>query len=165
DAALSPLLAGYLRRLVERAGEAGLPTPAIMQSTGGLADVPLVAAHAALTVLSGPAGGAAGAAYVAARAGEPDALCFDMGGTSCDVCLIDGGRVRESPGREIGGRPLALPAVAIHTVGAGGGSSARRDAGRALRGGPRSAGAGPGPAAHRRGGAGRTGAPPAPGPG
>ena len=152
DAALSPLLAGYLRRLVERAGEAGLPTPAIMQSTGGLAEVPLVAAHAALTVLSGPAGGAAGAAYVAARGGEPDALCFDMGGTSCDVCLIDGGRVRESPGREIGGRPLALPALDIHTVGAGGGSIAWRDAGRALRVGPRSAGADPGPAAYGRGG-------------
>src|SRR5437763_4321535 len=152
DAALSPLLAGYLRRLVERAGEAGLPTPAIMQSTGGLAEVPLAAAHAALTVLSGPAGGAAGAAYVAARAGEPDALCFDMGGTSCDVCLIDGGRVRESPGREIGGRPLALPALDIHTVGAGGGSIAWRDAGRAVRVGPRSAGAGPGPAAYGRGG-------------
>ncbi|TML27129.1 MAG: hydantoinase/oxoprolinase family protein [Actinobacteria bacterium] len=152
DAALSPLLAGYLRRLVERAGEAGLPTPAIMQSTGGLAEVPLAAAHAALTVLSGPAGGAAGAAYVAARAGEPDALCFDMGGTSCDVCLIDGGRVRESPGREIGGRPLALPALDIHTVGAGGGSIAWRDAGRALRVGPRSAGADPGPAAYGRGG-------------
>jgi N-methylhydantoinase A len=152
DAALSPLLGGYLRRLVERAQAAELPTPAIMQSSGGLADVELAAAHAALTVLSGPAGGAAGAAYVAQGAGEPDALCFDMGGTSCDVCLIDGGRVRETAAREVGGRPLALPALDIHTVGAGGGSVAWRDPGGALRVGPRSAGADPGPACYGRGG-------------
>jgi N-methylhydantoinase A len=152
DAALSPLLAGYLRRLVERAASGGLPEPAIMQSSGGLADVSLAAGHAALTVLSGPAGGAAGAAHVATRAGEPDALGFDMGGTSCDVCVIDGGRVRETAGREVGGRPLALPALDIHTVGAGGGSIAWRDPGGALRVGPRSAGADPGPACYGRGG-------------
>jgi N-methylhydantoinase A len=152
DAALSPLLAGYLRRLGERAGAEGLPQPAIMQSSGGLAEVSLAAAHAALTVLSGPAGGAAGAAYVSARAGEPDALCFDMGGTSCDVCLIDGGRVRETAAREIGGHPLALSALDIHTVGAGGGSIAWRDPGGALRVGPHSAGAEPGPACYGRGG-------------
>src|SRR5919108_3729193 len=121
DAALSPLLAGYLNRLLDRARTQGLPEPAIMQSSGGLADVSLAAAHAALTVLSGPAGGAAGAAYVSARAGAPHALCFDMGGTSCDVCLIDGGRVRETAERQIGGRPPALPAPGIHTVGGGGG--------------------------------------------
>ena len=70
-----------------------------------------------------------------------------MGGTSCDVCVVEGGRVRESAGREIAGRPIALPMVDIHTVGAGGGSIAWRDAGGALRVGPRSAGAVPGPAA------------------
>ena len=105
DAALSPLLRSYLRRLVERAGEAGLPEPAVMQSTGGLASAAHAGAHAALTVLSGPAGGAAGAAWAAAAAGEPDALCFDMGGTSCDVCVVLGGSVREAAGREVGGRP------------------------------------------------------------
>jgi N-methylhydantoinase A/oxoprolinase/acetone carboxylase beta subunit len=152
DAALTPLLARYLRRLVARAREAGLPAPAIMQSSGGLADVEHAAGHAALTVLSGPAGGAAAAALLAARLDQPDLLCFDMGGTSCDVCVVEGGRVRETAGREIGGRPLALPMVDIHTVGAGGGSIAWRDAGGALRVGPRSAGADPGPAAYGRGG-------------
>ena len=152
DAALSPLLAAYLRRLRRRAGEAGLPEPAIMQSSGGLADAGTASAHAALTVLSGPAGGAAAAALLAERCGEPDLLCFDMGGTSCDVCVVEGGAVRESAGREVGGRPLALPMVDIHTVGAGGGSIAWRDAGGALRVGPQSAGAEPGPACYGRGG-------------
>jgi N-methylhydantoinase A/oxoprolinase/acetone carboxylase beta subunit len=152
DAALSPLLRRYLRRLVARAGEAGLPEPAIMQSSGGLAAAHVAAEHAALTVLSGPAGGAAAAALLAGRLGEPDLLCFDMGGTSCDVCVVEDGRVRETAGREIGGRPLALPMVDIHTVGAGGGSIAWRDAGGALRVGPRSAGADPGPACYGRGG-------------
>jgi N-methylhydantoinase A/oxoprolinase/acetone carboxylase beta subunit len=152
DAALSPLLAAYLRRLVERTKDGGLPTPAIMQSSGGLADVDVAADHAAFTVLSGPAGGAAAAALLAARCEEPDLLCFDMGGTSCDVCVVEGGAVRESSGREVGGRPLALPMVDIHTVGAGGGSIGWRDAGGALRVGPRSAGAEPGPACYGRGG-------------
>jgi N-methylhydantoinase A len=152
DAALSPLLARYLRRLRDSSREAGLPTPAIMQSSGGLAGLDVAADHAALTVLSGPAGGAAAAALLAERCGEPDLLCFDMGGTSCDVCVVEGGRVREATGREVGGRPLALPMVDIHTVGAGGGSIGWRDPGGALRVGPRSAGADPGPACYGRGG-------------
>ena len=152
DAALSPLLSGYLRRVAERARGEGLPEPAIMQSSGGLASAEQAASHAALTVLSGPAAGAAGAAFVARAADEPDALCFDMGGTSCDVCVIDGGRVHETAGREVAGRPLALPMLDVHTVGAGGGSIAWRDAGGALRVGPRSAGAQPGPACYGRGG-------------
>jgi len=152
DAALSPLLGSYLRRLMERAGDAGLPEPAIMQSNGGLIDVEAAAGHASWTVLSGPAGGAAGAAFVARQAGAQDALCLDMGGTSCDVCVVDGGTVQERSGGEIAGRPLALPMLAVHTVGAGGGSIAWRDGGGALRVGPRSAGADPGPACYGRGG-------------
>src|SRR4051812_28036628 len=152
DAALSPLLRRYLPARAGNAREAGLPEPAIMQSSGGVASLDLAARHAALTVLSGPAGGAAAAALIAAQAGEPYLLCFDMGGTSCDVCVVDGGRVRETAGREVGGRPLALPMVDIHTVGAGGGSIGWRDAGGALRVGPRSAGADPGPACYGRGG-------------
>ena len=152
DAALSPLLERYLRRLLDVARDAGLPTPAIMQSSGGLAALDAAADHAALTVLSGPAGGAAAAALLAERCGEPDLLCFDMGGTSCDVCVVEGGRVRETTAREVGGRPLALPMVDIHTVGAGGGSIGWRDPGGALRVGPRSAGAEPGPACYGRGG-------------
>jgi N-methylhydantoinase A len=152
DAALSPLLSSYLRRLVGRAREAGIPEPAIMQSNGGLIDISAAAGHAAWTVLSGPAGGAAGAAFVARAAGTPDALCFDMGGTSCDVCVVDDGSVQERSSGEIAGRPLALPMLAVHTVGAGGGSIAWRDAGGALAVGPRSAGADPGPACYGRGG-------------
>jgi N-methylhydantoinase A len=152
DAALSPLLAAYLRSLLERCAGEGLPAPAIMQSSGGLADAELAAGHAALTVLSGPAGGAAAAALIAARTGVDDLLCFDMGGTSCDVCVVEGGAVRETGGREVGGRPLQLPMVDIHTVGAGGGSIAWIDPGGALRVGPRSAGADPGPACYGRGG-------------
>src|SRR4051794_19551974 len=83
DAALSPLLRRYLRELAGRTRDAGLPDPAIMQSSGGLASLELAAAHAALTVLSGPAGGAAAAALLAAQTGDADLLCFDMGGTSC----------------------------------------------------------------------------------
>src|SRR3954471_10233993 len=152
DAALSPLLRRYLRALAGAARDAGLPDPSIMQSSGGLASLDLAARHAALTVLSGPAGGAAAAALLAAQADEPDLLCFDMGGTSCDVCVVDDGRVRETAGREVGGRPLALPMVDIHTVGAGGGSIGWRDAGGALRVGPQSAGPDPGPACYGRGG-------------
>src|SRR5579884_637301 len=152
DAALSPLLARYLRRLVERVGEAGIPEPAIMQSNGGLIDIAAAAGHASWTVLSGPAGGAAGAAFVARQAGAENALCFDMGGTSCDVCVVDDGAVQERSSGEVAGRPLALPMLAVHTVGAGGGSIAWRDGGGALRVGPRSAGADPGPACYGRGG-------------
>jgi len=152
DAALSPLLARYLDRLTAGARELGLPEPRIMQSSGGLTSAERAAGHAALTVLSGPAGGAAAAALVARRTGLGDLVCFDMGGTSCDVCVVQDGIVRESAGREVGGRPLALPMIDIHTVGAGGGSIAWRDAGGALRVGPRSAGAAPGPACYGRGG-------------
>jgi N-methylhydantoinase A len=153
DAALSPLLGSYLGRLSEDARAIGLCEPQIMQSSGGLTDPERAGAHAALTVLSGPAGGVGGALTLAALAQETDVLCFDMGGTSCDVCVIERSEVPESAERTIAGRPLALPALDIHTVGAGGGSIAWRDAGGALRVGPASAGANPGPACYGRGGA------------
>jgi N-methylhydantoinase A len=152
DAALSPLLQAYLGRLSSDAQALGLPEPQVMQSSGGLTDSARAAAHAALTVLSGPAGGVGGALLLAELAGEPDVLCFDMGGTSCDVCLIQGSRVAETAERVLAGRPLALPALDIQTVGAGGGSIAWRDPGGALRVGPASAGADPGPACYGRGG-------------
>ncbi|MFI5005574.1 MAG: hydantoinase/oxoprolinase family protein [Solirubrobacterales bacterium] len=152
DAALSPLLGAYLRRLGAEADAIGLARPAVMQSSGGLIDAAGAAAHAALTVLSGPAGGVRGALALAELAGERDVLCFDMGGTSCDVCLIEGGRVAETAEGVVARRPLALAMLDIHTVGAGGGSIAWRDPGGALRVGPRSAGADPGPACYGRGG-------------
>jgi N-methylhydantoinase A/oxoprolinase/acetone carboxylase beta subunit len=152
DAALSPLLAGYLEKLARRCGVAGLPEPLIMQSSGGLTDLETASRHAAVAVLSGPAGGAAAASMVAKSGEHPDLLCFDMGGTSCDVCVIEAGSARETGGRAIAGRTLALPMVDIETVGAGGGSIAWRDAGGALRVGPGSAGARPGPACYGKGG-------------
>ncbi len=136
--------ARYLERLAERARDAGLPEPEVMLSGGGVASAATAARHGSWTVLSGPAGGAVGAARSAERADVPDVVCLDMGGTSCDVSVAFGGRSGETGGREVGGRALALPMVDVHTIGAGGGSVAWRDAGGALRVGPRSAGAEPG---------------------
>jgi N-methylhydantoinase A len=152
DAALSPLLRGYLERLAERSRDEGLPVPEVMLSSGGTAEAATAARHGSWTVLSGPAGGAVGSARMAAAAGAGDAVGLDMGGTSCDVSVAVDGRVEVSGGREVGGRAFALPMVEVHTVGAGGGSVAWRDAGGALRVGPRSAGADPGPACYGRGG-------------
>ena len=152
DAALSPLLRRYLERLAERAAATGLPVPEIMLSGGGVAPAAVAARHGSWTVLSGPAGGAVGGATAARDADTAEAVCLDMGGTSSDVSVVSGGRVRESGGREVAGRALALPMVDVHTVGAGGGSIAWRDAGGAMRVGPQSAGAAPGPACYGRGG-------------
>jgi N-methylhydantoinase A len=152
DAYLSPLLGRYLGRLGEAAAEAGLPTPLVMQSSGGVAPAAEAARAGAWSVLSGPAGGAVGAGLLARVSGDGDALGFDMGGTSCDVCVVEGGAVRRTDSRRIGGRVIQLPMVDVHTVGAGGGSIGWRDPGGALRVGPRSAGAEPGPACYGRGG-------------
>jgi N-methylhydantoinase A/oxoprolinase/acetone carboxylase beta subunit len=104
-------------------------------------------------LLSGPAGGARAGAAIAAACGFADAVTFDMGGTSTDVCLVLDGRPAPAAEREVAGLPVRLPAMDIHTIGAGGGSVARLDAGGALRVGPRSAGAVPGPACYGLGGA------------
>ncbi len=152
DAYLSPLLGGYLRQLGERCREIGIPEPLIMQSSGGVTDASSAAAGGAWSVLSGPAGGAVGAGLLASASGGGDALGLDMGGTSCDVCVVESGRVGRTESREFDGRPIQLPMVDVHTVGAGGGSIAWRDRGGALRVGPRSAGAEPGPACYGKGG-------------
>ena len=152
DAYLSPLLGHYLERLAETARERGLPEPTVMRSSGGTATAAEAGRSGAWSVLSGPAGGAVGAGLVARLSGDGNALGLDMGGTSCDVCVVEGGAVRRTDSRMIAGRVLQLPMVDVHTVGAGGGSVAWRDAGGALRVGPRSAGAEPGPACYGRGG-------------
>ena len=123
-----------------------------MQSSGGVAPAEEAARAGAWSVLSGPAGGAVGAGLLARASGDGNALGFDMGGTSCDVCVVEDGAVRRTDSRTIGGRTIQLPMVDVHTVGAGGGSIGWRDAGGALRVGPRSAGAEPGPACYGRGG-------------
>jgi N-methylhydantoinase A len=152
DAYLSPLLGRYLTSLASACDDRGLPEPEVMRSSGGTAEAAEAARAGAWSVLSGPAGGAVGAALLAKAAGSPDAIGFDMGGTSCDVSVVDAGEVRRTDSREIDGRPIQLPMVDVHTVGAGGGSIAWRDPGGALRVGPRSAGAEPGPASYGRGG-------------
>jgi N-methylhydantoinase A len=152
DAYLGPVLARYLRALSGACQDAGLVEPLVMRSSGGVATLEEAAQHAALALLSGPAAGVVGAARIAELAGFPNALAFDMGGTSTDVCAIVDGEARREHEREVGGLPVRLPTVAVHTVGAGGGSIVWEDSGGALRVGPESAGADPGPACYGKGG-------------
>jgi N-methylhydantoinase A len=152
DAYLAPRLSAYLGRLAQRAGDAGLPAPLVMQSSGGVVDLESATRQAAACVLSGPAGGVVGAAYAAAASGYEDVLTFDMGGTSTDVAPVIGGAAQTTTDSVVAGVPLKLPMVDVHTVSAGGGSIAWADAGGALRVGPHSAGAVPGPAAYGAGG-------------
>lgn len=152
DAYLGPIVSRYLRAITEAAAAAGLPKPLVMRSSGGVATPEEAAEHPATILVSGPAAGVVGAARIAALAGIDDAIAFDMGGTSTDVCLIAGGNAERSSERSIGGLPIRLPTVDLHTVGAGGGSIVWRDAGGALRVGPQSAGAHPGPACYGHGG-------------
>src|SRR5215203_163710 len=152
DAYLAPKLAAYLRNLAGKVEEAGAPTPSVMQSAGGVVRIEDAVSDAAAFVLSGPAGGVVGAAYVAGLGGYRDLLTFDMGGTSTDVAPIVGGEVQTTTETVIAGVPIRLPMVDVHTVSAGGGSIDWADAGGALRVGPHSAGAEPGPAAYDMGG-------------
>ncbi len=153
DAYLAPRLAVYLRNLAARVAAAGMPEPLVMQSSGGVIPIADASERAAACVLSGPAGGVVGAAYVAELSGYRDLLTFDMGGTSTDVAPIVDGRARTTTETVVAGVPIKLPMVDVHTVSAGGGSIASVDAGGALRVGPRSAGAAPGPVAYNQGGA------------
>jgi N-methylhydantoinase A/oxoprolinase/acetone carboxylase beta subunit len=147
NAYLRPACRDYLGRLAEVADEA-----LVMTSAGGLVPAAAAAEHPAALLLSGPAGGVRAAAAIAAACGYRDAVAFDMGGTSTDVCLVRGGVPEPAPERRVAGFPIRLPAVDVHTIGAGGGSIARLDAGGALVVGPESAGADPGPACYGRGG-------------
>ncbi|CAA9459470.1 MAG: N-methylhydantoinase A [uncultured Rubrobacteraceae bacterium] len=152
DAYLAPRLAAYLKNLGGKVEQAGAPRPLIMQSSGGVATIDDAVRDAAAFILSGPAGGVVGAAYVAGLGGYHDLLTFDMGGTSTDVAPVVEGEAQTSTETVIAGVPIKLPMVDVHTVSAGGGSVAWADAGGALRVGPRSAGAEPGPAAYGKGG-------------
>jgi N-methylhydantoinase A len=153
DAYLGPVLARYLRALAAGCAAAGLPEPLVMRSSGGVATLEEAAAHPSWALVSGPAAGVIGAAHAARLAGVENAISLDMGGTSTDVCLIGGGAAERSAERSVAGLPVRLPSVDLHTVGAGGGSIARIDAGGALHVGPESAGAEPGPACYGMGGA------------
>jgi N-methylhydantoinase A len=152
DAYLGPVVAGYLEALRAACSGAGLPEPLVMGSSGGVVSLEEAAAHPARALVSGPAAGVVGAARIARLAGVENAISFDMGGTSTDVCLILGGSAGRGAEREVAGLPVRLPTVDLQTVGAGGGSIVWRDSGGAMRVGPESAGAEPGPACYGRGG-------------
>ena len=148
NAYVSPVLNRYVETL-ERSLAGGAFH--IMQSNGGRIQAAQVRQEGVRSILSGPAGGVIGAEYLARLAGFSQIITFDMGGTSTDVSVVDGA-IHTTSEAEIAGMPIRVPVLDIHTVGAGGGSLARVDAGGALRVGPESAGADPGPACYGRGG-------------
>jgi N-methylhydantoinase A len=157
NAAVGPIMQGYLQRLADGVSQRVPDNDnhhahiSIMQSSGGTIEAKQAARQAVHMLLSGPAGGMAGAQFVAACSGKSRLLTFDMGGTSTDVALIDGELQLTSEGH-IGHYPVAVPMVDMHTIGAGGGSIARIDEGGLLQVGPQSAGASPGPAGYGQGG-------------
>ncbi|MGA7567438.1 MAG: hydantoinase/oxoprolinase family protein [Terriglobales bacterium] len=166
NAYLQPLMQSYMEKLAARATDMGAAVAAeinsregrhartarifVMQSSGGITALEAAAREPVRTVLSGPAGGLVGAAAMAARSGFEKILSFDMGGTSTDVAAVQG-ELRTGAQSEVAGLPVGVPMLEIHTVGAGGGSLARFDAGGSLRVGPESAGADPGPICYGRG--------------
>jgi N-methylhydantoinase A len=147
NAYVSPLMDRYLSHLDREMGKDALR---IMQSNGGSIAAETAKRESVRTILSGPAGGVVGAFETARAAGSTHVITFDMGGTSTDVSLCDGG-IRTTAEAAVAGFPVRIPMIDIHTVGAGGGSIARVDAGGALRVGPESAGADPGPACYGKG--------------
>ena len=176
NAYLAPKLGGYLSRLEQKLARFGVqvsgfakkngtarlnlrqprtsnaePQVFVMQSSGGITTARRAAREPVRTILSGPAGGVVAAAHLARQLGITRAISFDMGGTSTDVCLLTGSP-RSTSETTLGGLPVAVPVLDVHSVGAGGGSLARLDAGGALRVGPESAGAEPGPACYGKGG-------------
>ncbi|WP_198669056.1 hydantoinase/oxoprolinase family protein [Elioraea thermophila] len=152
-AALAPRIARYLEALEARLKHLGYARRLLLvQSNGGACTVAQACARPANLVLSGPAAGVAALAALAGPETGEDFVAIEIGGTSCDVTLMRAGRVELAESLAIAGHPLAVPAVAIHTVGAGGGTIAGVDAAGALFAGPRGAGARPGPAAYALGG-------------
>jgi N-methylhydantoinase A len=176
NAYLAPRMGAYLHHLEERMRAIEVPPGAVrardsavrarhgvllrqriyvMQSNGGISTAAHAGQQPVRTILSGPAGGVVASAWLAQQIGLARAISFDMGGTSTDVCLLDG-PPRTTHETSLAGLPVAVPVLDVHSVGAGGGSLARIDAGGALRVGPESAGATPGPICYGRGGAGLT---------
>ena len=157
NAYLVPLLGRYLReveRVVhppKRGARRRVGRVRVMQSSGGTISARVAAAQPVRTLLSGPAGGIVGARALARLAGLQRVISFDMGGTSTDVALLDSGELATTNEGSVGGVPVAVPMLDIHSVGAGGGSIAWFDRGGALRVGPQSAGAEPGPICYGRG--------------
>jgi len=149
NAYLAPLVGRYLGEVERVVGARG--GVSVMQSSGGAISARVAAAQPVRTLLSGPAGGVVGARAMAQLGGVERVISFDMGGTSTDVALLDSGELATTNEGSVGGVPVAVPMLDIHSVGAGGGSIAWFDRGGALRVGPQSAGADPGPICYGRG--------------
>ena len=154
NAAVQPVLHRYVTRLTKELSDGGYEHDLlVMQGNGGTVSARVVSDAAVNTVMSGPASGVMAAAYAAGRAGFPNVITYDMGGTSCDVGLIRDGIPQVSSELEIEyAMPIHVPMVDVHTIGAGGGSIARVDEAGLLQVGPESAGANPGPICYGRGG-------------
>jgi N-methylhydantoinase A len=153
NASLMPVMDRHLERFERGVLELGIPrSPRVMQSNGGAVSPAAVRKIPVNTFFSGPAGGVIGCVGLGTQLGFPNLITFDMGGTSTDVCLIRDGEPAKKSERAMGGFPVRTRTLDIHTIGAGGGSIAWRDAGGLLKVGPQSAGAYPGPAAYGRGG-------------
>ena len=148
-----PVVSSYVARLAGRVAETGVAAPLLlMKSSGGVIGAERARRMPVETVLSGPAAGAVGAAFVGAAAGYRNLIGIDIGGTSADITLVHDGAPGLTTTGHIGDWPLALPMIDIATIGAGGGSIARRSADGALSVGPQSAGAEPGPVCYGKGG-------------
>ena len=152
NAYLGPVMAFYIRGVADRLKALGVTaTPYLTQSNGGVIGLDMAARLPVRTILSGPSTGVVGAQATAQLAGARDIISFDMGGTSTDVALLQGGEAALAREAVVHGYPIKAPMLDIHTVGAGGGSIAFVDTGGLLKVGPRSAGADPGPACYGRG--------------
>jgi N-methylhydantoinase A len=153
DAFVKPHMERYLKRVHQELG-AGLQDKPflVMQSSGGVASADQVVRKPITTALSGPAAGALGSAVIAEIAGFPDLVTLDAGGTSTDLCLIEGGKPQVTNGGSVGPFPVRIPMIDIETIGTGGGSIAWISREGHLKVGPRSAGAEPGPMCYPNGG-------------
>lgn len=153
NAYVGPCLAEYLSHLRCGLAELGMEVaPHIIQSNGGLMSIRAAIETPVRTVLSGPSAGVVGAAWVARQARLSNVITLDMGGTSTDVSLLKRAEATMQPGLSVAGYPIRVPSIAIHTIGAGGGSIAWTDSASGFHVGPQSAGAVPGPAAYGLGG-------------
>jgi N-methylhydantoinase A len=157
NAYVMPPVFRYIDRLERRLCECGVAARLhVMQSSGGLMTATTTKERPVMTILSGPVGGVIGGTFFGSLAGFEDVVTFDMGGTSCDVATVVGAEPGRVHLKEHEGYPLRTPMIDIETIGAGGGSIARVDAGGGLKVGPESAAAVPGPACYGRGGAAAT---------
>ena len=153
NALLVPVVRSYLLRLAARLRDRGVAARLLLvQSNGGVCSAATAGDQPVRLLLSGPSGGALAAERAAARLASPDLVGVDMGGTSFDVCVVQGGRVASMMQGEVDGLPVRLPMVEIRTIGSGGGSLAAVLPGGRLAVGPHSAGARPGPVCYGRGG-------------